>query len=164
MFLSQKSVYNGHKRKHALKYQTLTTPDGLIVHLYGPFSGRNHDIKHFKDSQISQKILNDTHFRGFRVYGDQAYGNDSVLCCPYAGAVGNLSRHQRQVNVSMSRVRVSVEWSMARLSTIGVQVGVFLTNCITCAQGGNTISDHFRLSPPSLAKYLKFISNERNEV
>ncbi|DAZ94199.1 TPA: hypothetical protein N0F65_000426 [Lagenidium giganteum] len=26
--LRQQSVYNGHKRKHALKYQTLTTPDG----------------------------------------------------------------------------------------------------------------------------------------
>ncbi|KAK1941331.1 hypothetical protein P3T76_007197 [Phytophthora citrophthora] len=77
MFMSQKSVYNGHKRKHALEYQTLTTPDELIVHLYGPFPRRNH-IKLFQDS----KILNDTGFRGFRVYGDQAYGNDPILCCP----------------------------------------------------------------------------------
>ena len=26
----QNVAYNGHKRKHALKFQTVTTPDGLI--------------------------------------------------------------------------------------------------------------------------------------
>lgn len=29
-------VYNGHKRVHALKYQSLTIPNGLIAHLHGP--------------------------------------------------------------------------------------------------------------------------------
>ncbi|KAF0698103.1 hypothetical protein As57867_003465, partial [Aphanomyces stellatus] len=32
----QKAAYNGHKRKHAVKYQAVSMPDGLIVHLYGP--------------------------------------------------------------------------------------------------------------------------------
>lgn len=27
----QNAAYNGHKRKHALKFQTITTPDGLIL-------------------------------------------------------------------------------------------------------------------------------------
>ncbi|ETP15685.1 hypothetical protein F441_09609 [Phytophthora nicotianae CJ01A1] len=172
-FMSQKSVYNGHKRKHALKYQTLTTPDGLIAHLYGPFPGRNHDIKLFKDSKISERIRNDSRFQQYKIYGDQAYGNDDVLTSPYAGAVGNRSREQRQVNVSMSRVRVSMEWSYGQVTNywtaldfkrqarVGIQpvglmyrVGVFLTNCITCTQGGNTISDYFGLAPPSLSVYL----------
>ncbi|ETN09097.1 hypothetical protein PPTG_11143 [Phytophthora nicotianae INRA-310] len=95
-FMSQKSVYNGHKRKHALKYQTLTTPDGLIAHLYGPFPGRNHDSKLFKDSKISERIRNDSRFQQYMIYGDQAYGNDDVLTSPYAGEVENLSREQRQ--------------------------------------------------------------------
>lgn len=33
---NQKIVYNGHKRLHALKYQSNTLLDGLIAHLFGP--------------------------------------------------------------------------------------------------------------------------------
>ena len=29
-------MYNGHKRVHAFKYQFLTTPNGLMAHLFGP--------------------------------------------------------------------------------------------------------------------------------
>ena len=37
--LAQRVAYNGHKRKHAIKYQAVNTPDGLIQHLYGPLEG-----------------------------------------------------------------------------------------------------------------------------
>ena len=33
---NQKIVYNGHKRRHALTFQSVTLPDGLIAHLFGP--------------------------------------------------------------------------------------------------------------------------------
>lgn len=33
---NQKIVYNGHKRIHALKFQSLTVPNGIIAHLFGP--------------------------------------------------------------------------------------------------------------------------------
>ncbi|ETI53405.1 hypothetical protein F441_03643 [Phytophthora nicotianae CJ01A1] len=173
-YRSQKSVYNGHKRKHALRYQTLSTPDGLITHVYGPFPGRNHDIKLFKDSRIANVIRGDARFKPYRIYGDQAYGNDSVLSSPFTGAVANLSREQKLVNKSMSKVRVSVEWGygqvvnywtaldLKRQARSGTQpvgsmyrVAILLTNCLTCANGGNTISDYFRLPPPSLEEYLK---------
>ena len=32
----QRVVYNGHKRVHALKFQCVALPNGLIGHLYGP--------------------------------------------------------------------------------------------------------------------------------
>jgi hypothetical protein len=32
----RKTVYNGHKRVHALKYQSLALPNGLIANLFGP--------------------------------------------------------------------------------------------------------------------------------
>eukprot|EP00171_Calliarthron_tuberculosum_P011174 IDg11174t1 len=32
-------AYIGHKRKHALKYQAVTTPDRLILHAHGPLKG-----------------------------------------------------------------------------------------------------------------------------
>lgn len=37
------AAYNGHKSKHALTFQTVTTPDGLILHAHGPMAGSLHD-------------------------------------------------------------------------------------------------------------------------
>ena len=33
---SQRIVYNGHKRVHSLKFQSLAIPNGLIANMYGP--------------------------------------------------------------------------------------------------------------------------------
>ena len=33
---NQRIVYNGHKRVHALKFQSLTIPSGIIANLFGP--------------------------------------------------------------------------------------------------------------------------------
>ena len=32
----QRLMYNGHKRVHALKFQSVALPNGLIANLYGP--------------------------------------------------------------------------------------------------------------------------------
>ena len=33
---NQRVVYNGHKRVHSLKFQSVTLPSGLIANMYGP--------------------------------------------------------------------------------------------------------------------------------
>ena len=33
---NQRTVFNGHKRVHSLKFQSLTLPNGLIANLFGP--------------------------------------------------------------------------------------------------------------------------------
>lgn len=33
---NQRIVYKGHKRVHAIKFQSVTLPNGIIGHLYGP--------------------------------------------------------------------------------------------------------------------------------
>lgn len=37
--------YNGHKRLHSMNFQTITTPDGIIPHVFGPYRGFDHDIR-----------------------------------------------------------------------------------------------------------------------
>lgn len=32
---NQQLVYNGHKRVHALKYQSVALPNGMIANMYG---------------------------------------------------------------------------------------------------------------------------------
>ena len=48
----QMIVYNGHKRQHALKYQSITTPNGMIANLYGPVEGKRHDATIFRISGL----------------------------------------------------------------------------------------------------------------
>ena len=33
---NQRIVYNGHKRVHGLKYQSVALPNGMIANMYGP--------------------------------------------------------------------------------------------------------------------------------
>ena len=35
----QRSLYNGHKRVHAIKFQSVVAPNGLIANLYGQLKG-----------------------------------------------------------------------------------------------------------------------------
>jgi nuclease HARBI1 len=39
----QNLCYNGYKHIHALKWQNLVCPDGIIAHQYGPAEGRRSD-------------------------------------------------------------------------------------------------------------------------
>ena len=39
---NQRIVYNGHKRVHSLKFQSVVVPNGMIAHLYGPVGEYNY--------------------------------------------------------------------------------------------------------------------------
>ena len=62
----QRIVYNGHKRVHALKYQAIATPNGLIANLYGPIEGCRHDAGMLRESNL----LNDLERVAFTPAGD----------------------------------------------------------------------------------------------
>ena len=40
---NQRVTYNGYKRKHRLKHQSITTPNGIIANLFGPVEETHHD-------------------------------------------------------------------------------------------------------------------------
>ena len=48
----QRTVCNGHKRIHAIKFQAIATPNGLVANLYGPVEGKRHDSRMLADSAI----------------------------------------------------------------------------------------------------------------
>ena len=52
----QRACYSGHKRKHALKFQNLLTPDGLFFHLFGPVEGRRHDMTLYHESGMDATL------------------------------------------------------------------------------------------------------------
>ncbi|ETV85573.1 hypothetical protein H257_03281 [Aphanomyces astaci] len=75
----QRTVYNGHKRRHTVKYQTLVNPDGIIAHAFGPIEGRRHDLIILRHSNLENVIARDARFQVFVVFGDPAYGYPDQL-------------------------------------------------------------------------------------
>ncbi|EGZ08395.1 hypothetical protein PHYSODRAFT_526990, partial [Phytophthora sojae] len=167
----QQSVYSGHKRKHALKFQTVVTPDGMIFHLHGPAEGRRHDILLLRESGLEERVRRDGRFQGYFVYGDQAYGRTDVFVSPFKGS--SLTPAQAAINASMSKVRTSVEWPYGQVVNYWAGVdykrkmclgevpvaklyktAVVLTNRITILSGGNNNSRYFGVEPPSLESYF----------
>ena len=39
----QRILYNGHKKVHALKFQSAVAPNRFMMNLYGPVEGKCHD-------------------------------------------------------------------------------------------------------------------------
>lgn len=170
----QREYYNGHKRLHGLKYQVVTTPDGLICSLSGPYEGRRHDAGVFARSGLLEQLQQHMNLPGgetYALFGDSAFPFSVYLQKGYAG--NHLTPAQEAFNARMSSVRQAVEWSFEEITTywpyldmkrqqkVGLQpvglhfrVAVLLINCLTCMKRGNEVSDYFQLSPPILQDYL----------
>lgn len=166
-------VYNGHKRVHSLKFQSVAIPNGLVANLYGPVEGRRHDAGMLKDSGLLTSLQRYAHNpRGdiLCIYGDPAYPLRPHLMCPYRD--NPLTPQMQAFNTMMSEVRASVEWIFGDivesfkfidykknlklgLSAVGKQyiVSALFRNIITCLYGNST-STFFDLDPPTILQYL----------
>ncbi|CAB1098008.1 unnamed protein product [Ectocarpus sp. CCAP 1310/34] len=112
---NQRLWYNGWKRKHALKYQAIDTPDGIIRMLWGPILGRRHDVAMVGESGLLQDLqqwFNDAAGTPYYVFGDPAYSLSPWLLAPYKGV---LNAFEQTFNTAMSSVRVSVEWGFGKI-------------------------------------------------
>ena len=109
---NQRVVYNGHKRVHAIKFQSVVAPNGLIANLYGPVEGRRHDSGMLAMSGLLPELEQHSSSpdgQAVCIYGDPAYPHRLHLQCLYARQAG-LTGEEQAFNQSMSQVRVSVEW------------------------------------------------------
>ena len=111
----QEAVYNGHKRTHALKYQSLMLANGIII-IDGPFEGRRHDSFLLRESGLMQRLrelpLSHDGSR-YLVYGDPAYALQQQVICPYPTV--NITQEQQLFNENMSKVRQSVEYGFGKV-------------------------------------------------
>ncbi|CAB1108116.1 unnamed protein product [Ectocarpus sp. CCAP 1310/34] len=175
---NERFFYNGYKRKHAIKFQGVVTPDGLFVDLYGAEVGTRHDRYLLAQSALLEKLqthMNSPSGHPYCLYGDPAYGQTDHIQCPFSASVNApLTPAIRNFNKSMSQCRVTVEWGFKEmtskwafvdmkcqqkflLSPVATQykVATLLSNFHSCLNGGNQISQYFGVEPPTLEEYLK---------
>ena len=102
----QRILYNGHKRVHALKFQSVVTPNGMIANMYGPVEGKRHDSGMLADSgllNLLQQYSFDTNGNPLCIYGDPAYPLRVHLQMGFRG--NNITAQQQEWNKCMSEVK-----------------------------------------------------------
>jgi hypothetical protein len=72
---SQRATYSGHKIHNCLKFQAISAPDGMALHLFGPVEGRRHDMFLYKESGQDDNLRSTLVIsnRQFYLYKDPAY-------------------------------------------------------------------------------------------
>lgn len=180
--VNQDLVYTGYKKYHGMKFQGVVIPNGLIVHLEGPFQAPQNDSGVLNDSGILHNIEkyaiqpgsqegDPLECRFFQLYSDSAYGVSPYLVSPYASA-DSLTPAQCEWNTAMGGIRISIEhgfgiivqewpfvnahWKSKILGTpcgLFYWVAVLLSNAHACIEPNQT-SVQYSCPPPSLEEYF----------
>jgi len=167
----QRACYSGRKRRHAVKFQGVLTPDGLFVHLFGPLEGRRHDMTLYYQSGRDELLPDALMVDGTQHY---LYGDAAYMIRPWlqAAFTGTMTPEQEDANETMKVPRAAVEWGYKdvkqtcsfldfprRLKLREGPVGLLyctaalIWNMRCCTYGGAT-STFFKCPPPALAEYL----------
>lgn len=170
----QRSFYNGWKRLHAFKFQTVDLPNGMIADMTKAFSGRRSDLRTLRLSNINTRLRelqigNDVQYK---VYGDSIFPVLSHLRRKHKNHPN--TAQQSAQNAAMKKGRVTVEWDYGRIIELwgyvdwrrnckvlgkGANISkvycvcALLTNMHCCLYGSET-SNYFNCEPPSLHSYM----------
>ena len=177
---NQRSQYTRHKQMHCFKFQTVVVPDGLIIHTTEANSGRNHDARIVDESGLMLRWRASPVLSRYKLIADSAYPNNTTIVSLFTKPQMANDQFNRNFNHTMSPLREPVEWGYQRVvklwslldmkpqmrpGDVSVSdlwlIGVWLTNLVTCAEGGNQISDFYgSTEPPTLDEYLDMTLGE----
>lgn len=157
----QRQAFNGYKSQHAIKFQAIKLPNGLIGILFGPVEGRHNDNHLLAESKLIEWCYENAFRPGadgntsigtryFHLFGDPAYGISPVLMSPFSG-LGERTEEAKEWNEATSAVRIEVKHGFAEVtcswpflnawwihrvysSPVGryYRVGVLLANALNC--------------------------------
>jgi hypothetical protein len=163
------------KKGHGFQYQTLESPDGLVMHCWYAEDGSRGDPYLLWASKLQPFWRAHFFLRFFRMLADSAYGNNDIIIALFKRRRGEpvLPILRRTFNSLLSPIRTEVEWGYEKIvrdwamidfrKKIQIEkcnvealfhLAVWLTNVKTCARRGNQISKWFNCEPPTLDEYL----------
>lgn len=170
----QRAWYNGWKKLHGLKYQTIDLPNGMNFNVYGPVSVRHNDLYTLYKSDIDTKLSNLMHDfdNKYCVYGDSAYAIFLLQCI--RSRHGNVINNPRLIleNKALSSARQVIEWDYGDVSKFWSMIAfnkvlkmrrmpvahmyitaMILRNALNCMYGSITAS-YFDCLPPTFENWV----------
>ena len=174
---NQRVYYSGYKKKHQLKYQGVSTPDGLVVDFTSAYPGYHNDAYIFHDTDLVDTLRRLTRplDRTYAILCDSAYPHSDVVYKPFPRPRNRalFTPEHRAFNKCLSSIREGVEWAFGDIKqhwqyldysrymraggsnvSVWFSVGALLTNCRTCLYPGLN-SQYFDCDPPELEDYLR---------
>jgi len=108
----QKLWYDGHHRRHGIKYEVAVHASSGEVHwVSGGVFGSTADITLLRNGGLLQQLQ-----AGEHIFADKGYyGEGDVLLGPYKGRTRDLPPNQRTWNRFLKRRRVRVEHALGRI-------------------------------------------------
>ena len=95
---NKRIIYNGHKRIHALTFQSIAAPNGLIANLFGSVEGCKHDSATLAMSQTYPRVQQFSRNQ----MDDPVFPHRPQPQGPFKS--NNLTPLQKQYNKAMSEV------------------------------------------------------------
>lgn len=171
----QRLFYTTYKKTHGLNFQAVTSPNGLVIDLFGPSPGSHNDLNLVSDSSIVARLsalFALRPFREYRCYGDAIYTLSTAIIRCYRSLI--LTPHEKRQNRMHNRERTTVEQVFGKVvqlwkyvdfarnfrflgSPSGVgrayRVACLFTNFHTCMHGSQ-VTSHFGIRPPEVSDYI----------
>jgi hypothetical protein len=107
-YLVQEAFYNGWKKCHGIKKQSIGMANGMAFQVSKGYSCRRHDLHLLVESDINDRLVELTSERPpeehFSCYGDSAYPHQYRTTCNRDGD------EYTELNKAMNGCRESIEW------------------------------------------------------
>lgn len=168
----QRAFYNGWKKLHGFKWQTIDLPNGMHFNAMGPFSCRDNDLQTLDASGIlivMEELLR--HF-GFdaKMFGDSAYLVIHHGCLQ--ARIENPTPQQQLINRVLGALRIIVEWDygdamtyfktldyahilkMRKMPVAKMFVCAMILRDAYTTLNGSRASGYFGIQPPTLETWL----------
>jgi len=131
--LNQQVMYSGYKKLHGFKIQGITTPDGLLLTVDGPYEGKVNDISMVWKSGLEARLKEVCIFLNnlsstltiamlqlfcnkptpFYLYGDSTYKSCAYIFGPFTNFQSDPLK--RRFNKRLSSAQISVDKYLARI-------------------------------------------------
>lgn len=100
------AFYNGWKKHHGHKYQSVELPNGMTADMYGPVSFWHNDLEVFRDSQLNERLaaLQDGDELQYASYGDGIFPIKSHTIGKHVGDT-TPQRYENRI------IRIANEWN-----------------------------------------------------
>jgi len=172
--LIQRAWYNGWKKLHGLKFQTIDLPNGMNAHVWGPFSVRHNDNWSLTNSNLNEilRVAQLGNRMQYNIYGDSAYMHLDLSHIRARHNYDRLTEREKLENRVMSSCREIIEWDYGdigryfplvdwrhvlkiRQMPVGdiCLTAMLYRNALNCIKPNNT-AQFFRCRPPHLHEWL----------
>jgi hypothetical protein len=156
----QQAWWNGWKKLHGMKWQTIILANGMDAHVFGPISARENDLQSLNLSGIINLLsqLQQQSPIKYKLYGDSAYWDGEFI-----GTGGGRGMASVRETIEWSYAHVKTQWKYCNYESVltlrrqpiaKIFFVCMLLRNVYVTLNGNQICEYMNIMPPTLEAWL----------